>query len=167
MSSKRKNTRKLKKRGNNQHTVDCEASLTLWNLPPDFSCVTLPASHCYSVPMLVSLSRTLVSFLLTHWSVVQELSSSVHAGVAAVWRKHNMKSYDTTAIMKNHLIRHLKTILKLQTEKNSDLHLKLLLVCNSNSWNMMNINLHQFIHSTKQIVPYESCSSDHILWFNN
>ena len=66
-------------------------------------------SHCYSVPMLASLSHKLASFLLTHWFAVQELSSSVHAGAAAVWKKGNIQFYGTIAILKNHL----KNVLKI------------------------------------------------------
>lgn len=85
MSSKRKKTLRNSDR-RQEHKDSCEATLTLWNLPRDFSCVTLPAWHCYSVPTPVSLSHKIVSFLLIHWFVVPELSSFVHAGAVAVWK---------------------------------------------------------------------------------
>ena len=85
-------------------TANSEVILTLWNWPQGFSCVTLPASHCYSVPMLASLFHKLASYLLTHWFAVQDLFSSVHAGAAAVWERGNIQFYGTIAILKNHLM---------------------------------------------------------------
>lgn len=94
--------------------------------------------HCYSVPMLASLSHKLASFLLTHWFAVQELSSSVHGGVATVWKKGNIQFYGTIAILKNYLMNVLQ-IFPLK-EKERCKQTKFLPIYNSITLYAMNIN---------------------------